>query len=172
MNDIFRPCKGTGLSTETVLKNLTVAKYTEHDSVVQFEHEGNQSVYLKKGEDGHLLVRFNVESDETVRREGLHIVSKHFITLTEALLGCTLSVNTVQGAHTIELKSVPHSGFRYTISNKGIGAQGDHIAEIEILMPQNLDQRAVELLQRFAALDPAGARINKFDPDAEFYQEG
>lgn len=37
----FRPCKGTGLSEETVFKTVTVPKYTEHDSVIQFEHEGN-----------------------------------------------------------------------------------------------------------------------------------
>jgi molecular chaperone DnaJ len=93
-------------------------------------------VYLKKGEDGHVVIRFNVETDQTVRREGLNIISKHYITLTEALLGCSLVINTVQGAQTIEFKQgVPNSGFRYTLSNKGIGGQGDHIAEIDIVMP-------------------------------------
>ncbi len=52
-------------------------------------------MYLKKGEDGHLVIRFNVESDETVRRDGLNIISKYYITLTEALLGCSIVVNTV-----------------------------------------------------------------------------
>ncbi len=52
---------------------------------------------MNKGEDGHLVIRFNVETDQTVRREGLNIISKHYITLTEALLGCSLVVNTVQG---------------------------------------------------------------------------
>lgn len=66
------------------------------------------------------------------------------MTLTEALLGCSIVVSTLaDGAaqpHTITLKAgVPHSSFRHTIPNKGIHGQGDHIAEIEILIPQNLD---------------------------------
>jgi DnaJ-class molecular chaperone len=55
---------------------------------VQFEHEGNESNYVKKGEDGHLIIRFNVETDTTIRREGNNIISKHYVTLCEALLGC------------------------------------------------------------------------------------
>ena len=52
---------------------------------------------MKKGEDGHLIIRFNVETDTTIRREGNNIISKHYVTLCEALLGCQITVNTVQG---------------------------------------------------------------------------
>ena len=89
---------------------------------MQFEHEGNQSIYISKGEDGHLIIKFTVYSDAAVRREGSNIISQHYITLTEALLGCNLVVNTVQGPQTIEFKNVPYSGFKYTISNKGINS--------------------------------------------------
>jgi DnaJ-class molecular chaperone len=90
------------------------------------------------------VVRFSVQTDESVRREGLNIITRHYVTLTEALLGCSIVVSTVaDGAaqpQTITLKSgVPHSGYRHTLSNKGIHGQGDHIAEIDILIPQNLD---------------------------------
>ena len=97
---VVNPCKtcaGTGLTQERVEKAIKVSRFTDHDTTVQLEHEGNQSNYVGKGEDGHLVIRFNVETDTTIRREGDNIISKHYVTLCEALLGCQLTVNTVHG---------------------------------------------------------------------------
>jgi molecular chaperone DnaJ len=90
-------------------------------------------LYISKGEDGHLIIRFNVEADDTVRREGNNLITKHYITLTEALLGCTIVVNTVSGSETLEYK--PQLGTRHVLEKKGINGQGDHIVEIEVVMP-------------------------------------
>lgn len=56
---------------------------------------------MNKGEDGHLAVRVKVEADTTMRREGQNIVSKHYLTLTEALLGFDVKVPTVNGDQTV-----------------------------------------------------------------------
>jgi molecular chaperone DnaJ len=96
-----KACKGTGVVTETFEKKVSVPRFTEHDSIIQFEHEGHHSPYLQRGEDGHLLVKVIVETDSSIRREGKNIISKHYITLTEAILGCNVTVNTVSGTETI-----------------------------------------------------------------------
>lgn len=62
---IYRPCNGSGLVEERIEKTIKFPRFTEHDATMQFEHEGNQSNYVKKGEDGHLIIRFNVETDNT-----------------------------------------------------------------------------------------------------------
>lgn len=87
---------------------------------MQFEHEGNQSNYVKKGEDGHLIIRFSVETDNNKRREGANIISRHYVTLSEALLGCNLTINTVKGVETIHMKPFTESTARHILPSKGI----------------------------------------------------
>jgi molecular chaperone DnaJ len=70
--------------------------------------------------DGHLLIRIKVEKDTTLKRDGMNIISKHYVTLTEALLGCNVTVNTVNGPHTIDIKGLEKSGHRHVLHGKGI----------------------------------------------------
>jgi molecular chaperone DnaJ len=96
-----KPCKGQGVVEETAEKLIKIAKFTENDSTLQFEHEGHHSLFLEKGEDGHLIIKVTVERDSQMRRDGLNIISKHYITLADAILGCEVTVDTVSGAHKI-----------------------------------------------------------------------
>jgi DnaJ-class molecular chaperone len=69
------------------LKTVKIPKFAEHGKVIHFDDEGHQTVFINKGEDGDLKVKIKVEDKPDVRREGLDIISKHHLTLTEALLG-------------------------------------------------------------------------------------
>jgi DnaJ-class molecular chaperone len=55
-------------------------------------------MYQTKGESGHLRVKIEVQKDPMVRREGNNIVSKHFVTLSEALFGIDVIVDTIKGS--------------------------------------------------------------------------
>lgn len=60
-------------------------KYTDHDTFLDFEEEGHHTTFSDKGKHGSLKVKVHVIKDPLVSREGNNIVSKHFITLSEAL---------------------------------------------------------------------------------------
>lgn len=58
-----------------------------------------------------------VEKDTTMRREGLDIISKHYVTLTEAMLGCEVAVNTaIGGMQKISLKNINTSGYQHILA--------------------------------------------------------
>ena len=102
--------------TETLEKHITVPQFAVDNHTLQYEHEGHESPFMAKGEDGHLLVKLKVESDATIRREGHDIISKHYVTLSEALLGCEVSVSTVTGGmQRISLKSISRSGYQHVL---------------------------------------------------------
>ena len=82
---------------ESQIKEVKVPKYVEHNHILEYSFEGHQTLYSDKGHDGTLYVKVNVTTNPLMRREGLNIISKHFLTLSEALFGCTLHVNTVTG---------------------------------------------------------------------------
>jgi len=75
-----------------------VPKFTESNETIQFEHEGHSSMYPSRGESGHLSVKIEVQKDPLVRRDGNNIVSKHFVTLSEALFGMDVVVDTIKGS--------------------------------------------------------------------------
>lgn len=57
------------------------------------------------------------------------------MTVSEALLGCEVNVNTVSGIHKLEIQRISGSGHQHILHGKGVNGQGDHIAEFEIVMP-------------------------------------
>ena len=58
--------------------------------------------------------------DPVIRREGANIISKHYVTLTEALLGCTLKVDTIEGPRAVDLKKVEFHGYKHILEGKGV----------------------------------------------------
>lgn len=45
-----------------------------------------------------------------MKRDGLNIITKHDLTITEALLGTNLNVNTVNGQQTLAVKNGAFTG--------------------------------------------------------------
>ena len=125
---------------ETIKKEIDVPLYTNQGEILHFDHEGHHTLHSAKGgSDGHLKVKVRVKNDPTLRREGLNIISKHYLTLTQALLGSTIEVNTCKGTENIEMKE----GFslenpKFVFHGKGVenlNGIGDHIAEIHVVVP-------------------------------------
>ena len=82
------------------------------------------------------------------------IHSRHFITLGDAINGTTIPIHTV--AETIKLDIAPGSLFNNSMEQKvfegcGIdenGVHGKHVAEVSVLLPQNLDRENIRLFER------------------------
>ena len=102
----IRSCKGKGYVKETIKKKVEVPQYTDHNDVLKYPEQGNQTIYDKsKGQDGDLKIKVQVEKDAHYRREGLNIISKHYVTVSDALLGCDVKVYTVKGPESFRLNS-------------------------------------------------------------------
>lgn len=101
-----------------------------------------------------------------MRRKGNHIISKHYVTLTEALLGCNITVHTVNGQETLKFNKIESSLHQHVLSGRGVQGKGDHIAEVEVMMPRNLDSESTALFEKFAKEE---STLNYFDPSVPFY---
>jgi DnaJ-class molecular chaperone len=51
-----------------------------------------------------------VQKDPIMKRDGLNIITKHYLTITEAILGTNISVKTVSGQHMLEVKNGAFTG--------------------------------------------------------------
>ena len=63
--------------------------------------KGNFSL---KGEAGDLLIKVSVKPHPQFKREGADIITEKPITVTQAILGATLKIDTLWGKHELKIK--------------------------------------------------------------------
>lgn len=107
------------------------------------------------GPAGDLFVECNVVPHRTFGREGTNLLVKVPVSFTEAALGGTIAVPTLEGGDvSLRLKAGTQSGSRHRVKGHGIGAEGkrgDLIVTVEVAVPDVLtadEQRALEELAR------------------------
>ncbi|GLC34937.1 hypothetical protein PLESTB_001180300 [Pleodorina starrii] len=101
-----------------------------------------------------LNIPIEVQPHPTFRRDGCDIASTLQVPLTDALLGTTARVETLDGHVELIVPPLTQQGDRLRIRNKGIfnprrGIRGDHYVDISIVMPRALSPRQRELLLEF-----------------------
>ena len=113
------------------------------------------------GVSGDLLLTVKVKPHELFQREGLNIVSEVPLSLTQAILGCTVTVDTLDGKMNVEVSPGVSDGEELTLKNLGVqpfhtpenydvnSLRGDHIIRIKVIMPKALSEKQRELLRKF-----------------------
>ena len=110
------------------------------------------------GPAGDLFVECRVQPHAFFQREGLNLLVRVPVSFTEAVLGSTISVPTLDHAEvTLRLKPGTQSGSRHRVKGKGISTPkntGDLIVTVDVAVPVDLsaDERsAVEALHSVLA---------------------
>mmetsp|Transcript_8275 Transcript_8275/g.7680 ORF Transcript_8275/g.7680 Transcript_8275/m.7680 type:complete len:219 (-) Transcript_8275:36-692(-) len=116
-----KTCSGQGLVPTKAIEKVEIPKFTENNSQIKREHEGHHSYYsAEEFNSGHLLLDIKVDKDPMIKREGLNILSKHFITMSEAINGCSVEVKTVKGSNYIKVSPGTNSGREFILERKGV----------------------------------------------------
>lgn len=110
------------------------------------------------GENGDIVVQVAVRPHPVFHRDGLNLRVTVPVTFTEAALGATIEVPTLDG-EVVKLRVAPGtpSGRVLRVKGRGIQTQkgtGDLLAEVQVAVPAHLDGAAKEALERFQELEP------------------
>jgi DnaJ-class molecular chaperone len=104
---------------------------------------------------GDLLVTIRIAAHPYYSRKGLDLDVKLPITLAEAALGAKVDVPTPHGVVTVTIPPGASSGKRIRLRGQGIhkseGQQGDLYAELQIVLPKQLDEQSKELIRQLQA---------------------
>lgn len=102
---------------------------------------------------GDLYVEVQVAEDERFERDGTDLISTVSIPATEAMLGTTVTVPTLEGEEEIEVEPGTQPGHQYVL--KGIGLprlngrrRGSQRVVLEVFVPTNLNDEQRELTER------------------------
>jgi len=137
-------CKGQGVVKKDTEFEITIPAGIRDGEVIRLTGKGEA---VAKGAAGDLYIRIHVKSHQVFTRDGNNIRMDLDVKLTDAMLGATYTVPTVDGKD-IELK-IPEGashGETFRIKEKGVsthgGKRGDMLVTIHIKFPKKLSKNA------------------------------
>ncbi|BAZ45888.1 chaperone DnaJ protein [Chondrocystis sp. NIES-4102] len=149
-------CHGAGRLQETKKLKITIPPGVDTGTRLRVSSEGDAG--LRGGTPGDLYVYLFVESDKEFTREGVNIKSEIAISYLQAILGCNLSVNTVDGKEELTIPAGTQPNTVLTMENKGVPklgnpvSRGDHLITVKINIPTKVSSEEKELLEKLATV--------------------
>ncbi|UXE61074.1 MAG: molecular chaperone DnaJ [Woronichinia naegeliana WA131] len=149
-------CGGAGRKQETKKLKITIPPGVDDGTRLRVSREGDAGV--KGGPAGDLYVYLVVEPDREFIREGINIRSELGISYLQAILGCRLMVDTVDGQDELVIPAGTQPNTVLTIEDRGVPKlgnatlRGDHLITIKIQIPTRLNSEERELLERLATI--------------------
>ncbi len=112
-------------------------------------HEGGPG-----SEPGDLFLSVAVAADARFQRDGDDVVSVLDLPFSQAALGASISIETLDGPQQVEIKPGVQANEMLVLRGKGVPVlggrgRGDHRVVVNVLVPRKLSDEQRELLQRF-----------------------
>ena len=142
--DIHRP------SGEGGALSVKVPPGIEDGKRIRLRGQGEPAV--GGGPPGDLLLIVHVAPHPCFQRRGNHLHVKLPVTLSEAALGAKVDVPTPRGTVALRIPPGTSSGAKLRIKGHGVasarGPHGDLLAEVQIVLPDTLDEASREAIRR------------------------
>jgi molecular chaperone DnaJ len=151
-------CDGVGRTQGRVTKTIDVPAGIEDGQRLRVSGAGHAGE--PGAPAGDLYVEVGVAADGRFERQGTDLVSAVRIPATEAMLGTTVTVPTLEGEREIELEAGVQPGHEETLRGAGLPRlggrrRGDQRVVVEVVVPTNLSDEQREIAERLdGTLEP------------------
>lgn len=106
------------------------------------------------GPRGDMFVKISIAPHPIYRRQGDNLIVELPISIFEAVHGAKIDLPTPHGEVTVTVPPNSSSGRRLRLKGMGIhkaeGKSSDLLVELKLVVPQNLDEHQLKLLQEFS----------------------
>jgi molecular chaperone DnaJ len=155
--DPCKECKGQGLVERERSTSVKIPAGVDTGQRLRLAGEGEHG--RRGGPAGDLYVVIQVQPHERFHREGSTVLTRVPISYPQAVLGASLSVETIHGTATLEVPAGTQNGKDFRLRGQGIPrldghGKGDHVAvvELEVPDPRDLSEEEIEHLRKLAEL--------------------
>jgi molecular chaperone DnaJ len=169
-------CAGEGATEEQVERRVTIPAGVDSDVRVRLAGEGEPGA--NGGPPGDCYCVIEIEPHPFLTRDGRDLHCEVPITFTQAALGATVEVPTLDGPKPLQVARGTQSGD--VVRVRGLGMPevrgrgiGDLHVHLQVEVPKTLSPRAEELLRELAAEERAAVsprRSSFFSRLAEYFQ--
>jgi len=139
-------CGGSGARSKSERLRVKIPAGVETGSKVRIAGHGEAG--RNGGPAGDLYIRVKVRPDERFRRQGDDIVTTARVPLADALLGGSVTVETLGDPVRMKIPAGSQNGQRFRIKGKGVGGHGHLYAELHVEIPKKLDPETREAMEK------------------------
>lgn len=159
VDEVCPTCRGTGSERRTRTFQVRIPAGVQDGARIRLRGHGEPGP--SGAEPGDLYVRVHVKPHPFFRRRGADLEVEVPITYTEAALGATIQVPTLDGPVTMRIPPGTSSGKTFRLRGKGAprrGGQGDLYVKVNVAVPARLTSKERELLEQLREMETESPR--------------
>ncbi len=156
-------CTGRGTKQET--KTLKIAIPAGVDNGTRLRVSGEGDAGKLNGPSGDLYVYLFVNEDDRLKRDGINVSSDVEVGYLQAILGCEMEVDTIDGKESVEIPGGTQPETVLTLEGKGVPrlgnpvSRGNHLLTVKVVIPTKVPKEERDLLIQLAKV--RGERTGK-----------
>ncbi len=148
-------CRGRGRIERN--RTLTVKIPAGVDDGSRIRVSGSGEGGARSGPPGDLYVYLSVAAHRRFRRDGSDLYLDVPIGFTQAALGASIEIESLDGELPLQIAAGTQSGATYRIRGKGMpvvrgSSRGDLLATVHVVVPTKLSRRERELLEEYSSI--------------------
>ncbi len=156
IRDKCRICGGSGRVKQLKKMVVKIPKGANDESILKFQKDGGAG--LNGGESGDLYIHIKVNQDSRFRRDGNDLKVESHISISTAVLGGVLNIDTLYGAINLKIPQGTQSGEVFRIKQKGIPylhgrGIGDLYVTVKVNIPKRLSGNEKKLFETLKTLE-------------------
>jgi len=157
---ISNPCKechGEGRTEGHKTINIKIPAGVDTGNKLRVSGEGDSG--FNGGPAGDLYVVLHVKPHKIFKRDGINIYLEKAISFSQAALGDTIQIETVDGNKELKIHAGLQSGTVLTLKGSGVphlnspSRRGDQFVRINLATPTNLSEEEKKLFERLAEIN-------------------
>lgn len=144
-----KSCNGAGVEYGTEKIKVKIPAGIEHGQQIRLSGKGESS---PKGVAGDLYINIKVNRSHKFQRVGDDIKSDYHISISQAILGDKVEIETVDGLVSLKIPAGTQSHTNFKLSGKGVPhlrsrGRGDHFIQVIIDIPKSLNRKQRKLIE-------------------------
>lgn len=165
-------CNGAGRIKKSAKINVTIPSGIDNDQTIRVGGQGEAGT--NGGRQGDLYITISVKDHEIFERDGNDIYLELPITFSQAALGDTIEIKTLQGRVALRIPAGTQTGTKFKMSNKGIvnattGRTGNQYVIAKVVTPEKLTKEQKDLFSKLKSTDET-ATSKLFDRIKNFFK--
>ncbi len=170
VNDPCGTCGGSGRMAVENTVQVDIPPGVSEGNYISVPGKGD--VGLNGGNEGDLIVVITEKKDEFFQRHGIDLVCGIEISFTEAALGITKTIPTVDGKVNLRIPAGTQSEKMFRLRGKGLpvlhgGQHGDQLVKVHVHTPEKMSREERELFERLAEIEAKPK--NMFEKAKDFF---
>ena len=135
---------------------LTIPAGVSDGQIIKIKGKGGEGV--NGGPNGDLLIEFKIFNNTNFKRDGANLFATANLSLYEAVLGGSKTIETFNGKAKLNIKPLTQNGAKVKLKGKGFpkykkeGQFGDLFITYNVELPTNISPEERELFEKLAKL--------------------